>query len=341
MHPSLVRAHFKSSMGKLPEEIYSSFDDVPFAAASLGQVHRAALDDGTPVAVKIQYPGIKNAIAADFEWFRTVSKPAQVSGHLPRVAIDELERQILAETDYHREADNMMLLRSGMAALPYVEIPIAMPTLSSAKVLTMTFLEGEHLDDLLATRPSQTLRNLIGERLVEMFYIQLLRLKALHADPHWGNYLFRADGTIGLVDFGCVKHFQPAFVDSLQELMLYPGSRQSRDFQRLIDRRYEELGESITPGARRTLIRFAEHFYKRVFPPEIERQNELIDFGDVDFLKEYMEASQDLIKSRGILTEYVFLARAEIGLYQTLHRLRARVRTSQIVRKYWTGNVAP
>lgn len=334
MHPSLVRAQFKAAMGRLPEDLYASFDDAPFAAASLGQVHRATLADGTRLAVKIQYPGVGDAIAADFAWFRAVSKPAQLSGHLPRAAIDELERQIVAETDYRREAANIKLFRSGLAALPFMTVPAVLPRLSSSRVLTMTFLPGDHLDDFLARRPSQTLRNLIGERLVELFYFQLLRLRALHADPHWGNYLFVPDGTIGLVDFGCVKRLQPAFADDLQEFLLYPGSRTSREFQRLLDRRYSMTGSRITQGARRTLMRFAEQFYGRVFPPEPERDDDRFDFGDAAFLREYRQTSQDLVKSRGVLPEYLFLARAEIGLYQTLHRLRARVATSRIVRKF-------
>ena len=336
MHSSLVRAQFKATMGRLPEEVYASFEDVPFAAASLGQVHRATLADGTRLAVKIQYPGIRDAIAADFAWFRALSKPAQISGHLPRAAIDELERQIVAETDYRREARNLKRFRSGLAALSFLTVPAVFPKLSSSRVLSMTLLQGHHLDQFLASRPPQSLRNLIGERLVELFYFQLLRLRAVHADPHWGNYLFGPDGTIGLVDFGCVKRLQRAFVDSLEELVLYPGSRTSPEFQRLLDRRYAMMGSRITPGARRALVRFAQHFYRRVFPPEPERDHDQFDFGDAAFLREYLKASQDIVKSRGILPEYLFLARAEIGLYQTLHRLRARVGTSRIVRKVLT-----
>jgi predicted unusual protein kinase regulating ubiquinone biosynthesis (AarF/ABC1/UbiB family) len=340
MHPTLVRIQFKASIGRFPEDVYASFEEVPFAAASLGQVHRATLPDGTRLAVKIQYPGIRDAITGDFAWFRAVSKPAQVSAHLPAAAIDELERQIVAETDYVREAKNLKSFRGGLAPLTFMAVPAVLPQLSSSKVLTMTLLSGEHLDAFLAKRPPAALRNLIGERLVELFYFQLLRLNAIHADPHWGNYLFREDGTIGLVDFGCVKRFDRTFVEDLQEFFLYPGSRTSADFQRLLDHRYETMGHRITPGGRRTLMHFAEDFYARVFPPQPERENDRFDFGDASFLRQYLRASQELVKSRGILPEYVFLARAEIGLYQTLHRLRAHVATSRIVRAYLTARTA-
>src|SRR5438874_12416611 len=110
MHPSLVRVQVKQSLGGEPEEIFKQFTPEPFAAASLGQVHHAVTREGQRVAVKIQYPGIRRAIKNDFSLFRTFSKPAQASGHIPKSAIDEIEKQIVAETDCLREADNIEFL---------------------------------------------------------------------------------------------------------------------------------------------------------------------------------------------------------------------------------------
>ena len=148
----------------------------------------------------------------------------------------------MEETDYVREAESIALFNTGLAPLPFIHVPRVFPGLSSPKVITMTRLPGQHLDDFLATRPSRALRDLVGERLVELFYFQLLRLAALHADPHWGNYLFNPDGTIGLIDFGCVKRLRPAFVADLQEFLLYPGSRRTPEFLKLLDRRYAGVG---------------------------------------------------------------------------------------------------
>src|SRR5437870_12988715 len=107
MHPSLVRVQVKGSLGREPEDIFKKFSPDPFAAASLGQVHQAVTQDGTQVAVKIQYPGIRQTIENDFTLFRAFSKPAQASGHIPRTAIDEVQEQIMAEKEYGREADNI------------------------------------------------------------------------------------------------------------------------------------------------------------------------------------------------------------------------------------------
>jgi predicted unusual protein kinase regulating ubiquinone biosynthesis (AarF/ABC1/UbiB family) len=334
MHPSLARAQFRSAMGRDPEDLFAAFDDVPFAAASLGQVHRATTRAGEAVAVKIQYPGIRAAIEGDFKWFRTVSRPAQASKYIPAGIIDELETQIIAEADYAREAANLTRFRRDLAPLDYVEVPKPFLKLSGDKVLTMSLLAGEHLDAFLARQPSQRLRDLVGERLLELFYFQILQLGAFHADPHWGNYLFRDDGTVGLVDFGCVKVIPPAFIENLRALFLYPGRRDSADFRRLVIERYAIFGQKVSDRTARAHTRFAQNFFAKVYPPEPEAEARAFDFGDAGFLRDYMRESANLMQAKAALPEYVFLARAEIGLYQTLHRLRARVHTSRIVRQY-------
>ncbi|HUQ19731.1 MAG TPA: AarF/ABC1/UbiB kinase family protein [Gemmatimonadaceae bacterium] len=334
MHPSLVSAHFKANMGVEPEKAYRSFTPKPFAAASLGQVHRAVLKSGEKVAVKIQYPGIRDAIESDFKWFRAASKPAQLSHHIPEFALDELQEQIVAECDYVREADNAEFFRARLARLPYVEVPQIHRELSSDKVLTMSVVRGEHIDAFLAKRPARKLRDLVGERLFELFYFQFLEMNALHADPHWGNYLFRNDGTIGLVDFGCVKYFQPSFVANLRKMFLYEGPRDSANFRRVLEERYNERHMKLSKAAHAAFASMSENFYARVYPPRIENDSVPFDFGDPSFLNDFIRESAKVAKAKGALPEYVLLVRAETGLYQTLHRLKARVHTSAILRKW-------
>jgi len=334
MHPTLVRAQFRSSMGKDPEAIFTSFDEKPFAAASLGQVHRATLKSGEQVAVKIQYPGIRAAIEQDIGWFRALSKPAQLSRHIPPFAIDEIRDQILAECDYNREAENARLFRDKLSRLGYVDVPMIHRDLSSDRVLTMSYLEGETLDAFLRRRPSQKLRDLVGERLFEMYYFQLMVMEALHADPHWGNYLFAPDGRIGLVDFGCVKYFAPAFVANLKRGFLFSGSRDSREFQQIIEERHAGPGVKLTRDARNALASMSVNFYGKVYPPEPDAAARPFDFGDPGVLKLLYRESAKLATAKAGLPEYVFLARSEFGLYQTLHRLKARVHTSAILRKW-------
>jgi len=333
MHPSLMRAQFRSSMGRDPEDVFRSFAPEPFAAASLGQVHRAVTRRGDQVAVKIQYPGIRDAIAHDFAWFRAVSRPVQATGHVPKESIDELEQQITAETDYVREADNLAFFAEKLAPLGFVSVPRVHREYSTDQVLTMEFAKGEHLDSLLRARPSQRVRDLIGAHLLELFYYQVLQVEALHADPNAGNYLFKPDGTIALVDFGCVKYLSPEFVTDLRTLYLYPGARDSAHFQSLLEKRYALFGAKLRPRARRALVSFAKDFFGKVYPPEAELEDRPFDFGKHPVVKEYLKASEQLLSSRGALPEYTFLARAELGLYNMLQRVGARVHTSRIVRK--------
>ena len=332
MHPSLVRVQVKASLGQEPEEIFKQFTLEPFAAASLGQVHHAVTREGQRVAVKIQYPGIRRAIENDFSLFRTLSKPAQASGHIPKSAIDEMEEQIISETDYLREADNLEFLADRLASLSFVKVPRIFREYSSDKVLTMSLMTGRHLEDFLAQRPSQKLRDELGAHLFELFHFQMLKVEALHADPHWGNYLFNDDASISLVDFGCVKYFSPESADYLRRMCLYPGETDSADFQRLLESYYKRIDKKLLPAARRALIQFAENFYRKVYPRK--PVHPFFDFGDAAFLRDFLQESTNLLRTKGMLTEFIFMGRAEMGLYQTLHRLRARVATSQIVRKH-------
>jgi len=333
MHPSLVRVQVKQGLGAEPEEVFRDFAPEPFAAASLGQVHRAVTREGERVAVKVQYPGIRQAIANDFKLFRAVAKPAQASGHVPKAAIDEMEQQILAETDYGREADNIEFFERQLAPLRFVKVPRVLRAYSSEKVLTMSLMPGRHLADFLARRPSQKLRDQLGAHLFELFYFQMLKVGALHADPHWGNYLLKEDAGIGLVDFGCAKYLRPETVTYLRSVFLYPGSMESADFRRLLEDNYRHTGRKLQPATRRALISFAENFYRKVYPPDAE-PHALFDFSDKKFLEDYLREAAKLLRTKGVMTEYIFVARAEMGLYHTLHRLKARVPTSDIVRKY-------
>jgi len=333
MHPSLVRVQVKRSLGREPEEVFAKFAPEPFAAASLGQVHEATTREHKRVAVKVQYPGIRETVENDFKWFRAVSKPAQASGHIPKDAIDEMEKQMLAETDYRQEADNIDFFREKLAELSFVEVPAVFREYSSDKVLTMSFVRGRHLEQFLAQRPTQKQRDQLGTNLVELFYFQLLKVGAFHADPHWGNYLFNDNATIGLVDFGCAKRLSPAALAYLRNVFLYPGSRHSPEFRRILESNYRAKGKKLPAAAYRALVSFSEKFYRNVYPPERDR-HERFDFADKTFLTDYIREATKLFRTKHVMSEYLFMARVEMGLYHTLHALKARVPTSDIVRKY-------
>src|SRR5436305_1632298 len=111
---------------------------------------------------------------------------------------------------------------------------------------TLIFVNADQKIFLYVCRSSTAckVRDLVGRRLFDLFYFQLLRMHAFHADPHWGNYLFRADGTIGLVDFGCVKYLPATFVEGYRKTFLYNGRYDTDDFRRLLEEHYTLSGHS-------------------------------------------------------------------------------------------------
>ena len=180
----------RALFGKNPEDVFASFEPQPFAAASLGQVHWAVTKNGDEVAVKIQYPAIREAVESDFQMLRTVGFPARLSGHLQASVVNEVERGILEETDYVKEADNIEHFRKHLAPLPFVRVPKVHRELSCDRVLTMSRVRGTRLQEFLETNPSQALRDKIGAGLTRLFFFQLFKLEALHAGSPSGQLSF-------------------------------------------------------------------------------------------------------------------------------------------------------
>lgn len=193
-----IRARIEHDLGRPIGELFSAFDDVPLAAASLAQVHAAFLADGTAVVVKVAVPGIEDVIAADVAALRTI---ASALGELPGVDLptltDELARALATELDYVAEA---AALRAFGASGVRVPVPIA--SLSSARVLTMTRIDGERLIPSLERMAPTTRDRLLGELVAEVA-AQILVRGHVHADPHPGNFLVTPEGGLALLDFGC------------------------------------------------------------------------------------------------------------------------------------------
>jgi ribosomal protein L7/L12 len=189
--------------------LMTSMEPEPIASASIGQVHRARLPDGTPVAVKVQYPGIVEAIETDFG---PASVAAKIASWLyPKVQLDhfldEARARVLDECDYRVEARSQIEIATRYADHPAIVIPAVHEAYSKGRVLTTSLVEGLHLDDVLATEPSQEERDRLGEALCDFYVGSFLRWGVLNGDPHPGNYLFCSDGRIAIVDHGCTRTF--------------------------------------------------------------------------------------------------------------------------------------
>jgi predicted unusual protein kinase regulating ubiquinone biosynthesis (AarF/ABC1/UbiB family) len=331
MHPTLMRAQFKSAFGTYPESVFRSFENNPFAAASLGQVHWAVTKGGQDVAVKIQYPAMREAIESDFRALRAAGLVARMTGHLTESVIREAERGILEETDYENEAKNIEHFRQALAPLEFIRVPKVYRELSSNQVLTMSRAPGLRLQDFLETNPAQELRDRLGTRLARLFFFQLFRVGALHADPHPGNYLFNDDGTIGLVDFGCVKHLKPSVVRCYAQFWSREWVHDSALYAEIIRVIFGPTTRRDEPRVRRCMNeirRFYDEFHPLVEPPKA------LDLSDPHFMDCLGQLARTLIKDKFLSPEFLFLSRTESGLCNLLHILKARVVLTPIAREW-------
>jgi len=327
MHPTLMRAQFKAALGKYPEELFRLFEPEPFAAASLGQVHWAVTKDGDEVAVKIQYPAMREAIESDFQALRAAGFAARLTGHLQDCVIDEVQRGILEETDYLKEARNIDHFKKALAPLTFIRVPKVFKELSSDRVLTMSRIAGTRLQDFLKTNPSQELRDKLGTGLTRLFFFQLFCVKALHADPHPGNYLLNSDGTIGLVDFGCVKYLKPEVGRCYAQFWSREWGYDSRMYKEIIR---VVFGPKISPEEPRVrrCMNSIRLFYDEFHP--LDNTNRVLELADPKFMDGLAKLAKTLVKNKFLSPEFVFLSRTESGMCNLLHILKARVATTRI-----------
>lgn len=331
MHASLMRAQFKSAFGKYPEDVFRSFEPEPFAAASLGQVHEAVTQAGEEVVVKIQYPAIREAVTTDFKMLRTAGVLARFTGHLEDRVINEAERGFMEETDYLNEAKNIELMGKALAPLKFVRVPKVYRELSCQQVLTMSRVKGTTLSDFLKTNPDQELRNQLGAGLAHLFFFQLTRVGAMHADPHPGNYLLNNDGTIGLVDFGCVKHLKPEVVRCYQQFWSREWLQDKTQYDEIVRVLFDRKTKKNAADVRRCLEEIGD-FYNKYHP--LTEPHKTLDLGDKRFMDSVTELAGVLLRNKFLVPEFLFLARTDAGMCNLLHLLKAQLKSTQIAREY-------
>jgi aarF domain-containing kinase len=247
MHFSLLREHVHAELNGDPEDVFAYFDTTPFAAASLGQVHRARLKTGQDVAVKIQYPGIARTIRSDLRNILMLLAPFRLTKDFDnnKQQLHTLFAALQLETDYENEARLTEIARTLFTEDDGVIVPRVYPEFSTRRILTMDYVEGQHLDQYLATNPTQAMRNRHAETIMRAWYRLLFRKRLNYLDFHPGNFLFRDDGQIGLIDFGSVRELTDAeweFTRHADHFM------QTRDRQEMIAfvRNWCQLGEGAS-----------------------------------------------------------------------------------------------
>ena len=209
MSPELAAGVIEAELGAAPERIFKEWDPLPIAAASIGQVHRAITTDGQAVAVKVQYPGIAETIAADLGnvgLIRSLLKMAVPSQDVTAL-IEELRERIGEELDYVREAENQRQFAAYFDGHPTARVPKIVDELSTARVITSELAAGARFGEMLDWPQEE--KDLAAETIYRFTFRSLYGLHAFNGDPHPGNYLFEPGGQVTFLDFGLVKHFGP------------------------------------------------------------------------------------------------------------------------------------
>lgn len=215
-----VKEVLEKEYGKPPEEVFAKIDQEPIAAASIGQVHRATLQDGTEVAVKVQYPGIETAMAADLKNARMMSLFQRVFFFRTDTTaiLKELEQRFLDECNYEKEAKYQRLYRERFEGHPWIVVPEVHEALSTRRVLVTTFYDGRTFYEWLESDPPADVRDRVS-KLFYRFYLGAFYIDGLfNCDPHPGNYLFLDDGRVVFLDYGCSRPFPEDRLDQWIDL---------------------------------------------------------------------------------------------------------------------------
>jgi len=258
-----IIARIEGELERPIEELFASFDDEPLAAASLAQVHGAALPDGTRVAVKVQVPGIEDVIEADLAALRVVA--ALLRDVIPGTDMDtvakELTRSVREELDFRTEADHAEGFRHRFADVDEVVVPSVYRELTSRRVLTLELVNGARLIDYLdgcerrGEQGAQDRDDLLAT-MIESFCAQVLDHGVFHADPHPGNFLVLPGPRLGVLDFGSVQQWQPETQRAYAELATAILANDSARVGELM----QGVGFATSDGAADGLAKFAEAF---------------------------------------------------------------------------------
>lgn len=334
MAPELAAGVVARELGAPPDQIFATWDPVPFAAASIGQVHRAITKDGRAVAVKVQYPGVDRAIDADLA---NAGLLVQVIGMVfpgvePEPIVDELKLRLREELDYTLEAENQRLFARYYRDHPFIAIPQVVDELSSRRTLTTELAEGARFDELLEW--SQAEKDLAAEAIYRFVFGSLYRLGAFNGDPHPGNYLFNPGGRVTFLDFGLVKHFTAA------ELRLLATLSETFAVEKDMTKFRAAVAES---GFVRDPSRFTDeqiksyfsHFWEFVME---DRQFTTTPEWSSESVRRFFDATGeygDIMRAANVPASFVILQRINLGLGGVLGELRATRNWRRIAMEQW------
>jgi predicted unusual protein kinase regulating ubiquinone biosynthesis (AarF/ABC1/UbiB family) len=327
----LIVQTFVKSFGKSPQQIFDSFNMKAINAASIGQVHQATLG-GKKLAVKIQYPGIADSIKSDLRIVKPIAfRLLDMNEHELDKYIKEVEGKLLEETDYELEYKRSIDITASCKHIPNLVFTNYYKAYSANRVLTMDWLDGLHLDDFLKTNPTQEVRNKIGQAMWDFYDMQVHELRAVHADPHPGNFLMQSTGKLGVIDFGCVKEIPEDFYLNYFALLV-PEIMDDHDALMRIMKQQQLLNSADSVSSQQIITDAFVSMTKLLRTPF---DFEEFDFGNDEYINKIYELGEkvskidELRKSKeGRGSQHaLYINRTYFGLYSILNVLQARVKT--------------
>lgn len=320
----VIAEQIESEFGTAPETLFRRFDREPFAAASIGQVHRAQTDDGREVVVKVQYPGVDEAVDSDLSHLKVALRASgliKVSKASLDASMAELRERLHEELDYTNEADNVRAFEFFHRDHPEIVVPEVIGERSSQRVLTLVYEEGDSISELDAKGYDQATRDKLGCALFDLMARQIFTLGAIHGDPNPGNLACRKDGRIVLYDYGCVKRLRPEILTAYRSTVLGGLAEE-----------YDRVEEGLLAlGVRNPEGPVPEFSYYKVWRDifaEPFLRNPLFDFGGARLHEEVVKQIPGVLKhmrSFQAAPQMIFLDRMVAGHYGNLRNIKARV----------------
>lgn len=322
-----VKRRMQTELGADWQSKFKSFEQNATAAASLGQVHKAQAIDGRLLACKLQYPDMTSVVEADLKQLKLILKVYESTmGAIDTQEVyEEVSDRLREELDYELEAQHMLQYHTMLADFEFIHVPEPVPELSTKKLLTMTWLEGRRLQEIM--HESQEMRNTIARNMFYSWYYPFYHHYLIHGDPHLGNYTFNEDGSVNLLDFGCIRKFQPRFIQGV--LDLYQALQtNNRD---LAVQAYETWGfENLTHEIIDVLNVWAQLLCDPVLDDRVRPIQ--MDHSGVLGRETADKVHSELKRLGGVKPprEFVFMDRAAVGIGSVCMRLRAELNWHQL-----------
>lgn len=334
MSADLAAEVIERELGASPDRVFVEWDPVPLAAASIGQVHRAVvLVDGTEraVAVKVQYPGVDQAIDSDLRNADLLGFLLQqgFSGLDPSEMVDEVKVRIREELDYTREARNQTIFADWFAGHPFIKVPRVFHDLSTHRVLTTELVAGHAWS--WVKEQDQEFRDRVGETLFRFVFRSLYGMHKFNGDPHPGNYLFHEDGTVSFLDFGLVKHFtddEMATFIAMVRSAAYDGDVPA--FRGVLEN--SGMLQLDAPVSTDDVGRYFGRFYE---PVSADREITWTPTYASGIVRHTFDRSSPIAQYATVPKAFVFIQRINLGLYAILGELGARGNYRRIAEELW------